>query len=125
MSGFIYKSKLVRRIEKMNIITMDTIDFQGHPIHDINRAPHLKLAVEYLIKKANEIIDKDNNYNVKLVTCKIEEALPIKLKIWVHNIKDRALFYNPDIEGQNHVHRIYFNTPYTPSIEHLIDVEEF
>lgn len=109
----------------MNQITRDNIELQNSNWDDIDRSEYLRGLTEHLIKKANEIVERDANYTIRLVQLRTETCVPMKLKIWVENIKDRKLFYNPDVKGQNHVHRIWYNSAYSPSMEHLIDVEEF
>jgi len=110
----------------VDYIHLDNIEFKGdiHNKEQVRDNSYLVRAVNQLIGRANSIVRKDDNYNIKLVECYIRYAQPIKIHVWVNNIEDRAKFYEMS-KGQNTVYRIYTSIDWYLPIEHLIDVKEF
>ena len=73
-----------------------------------------------IIGKANEIMRSHNNYTIKHVEFYIKYGRPLKLKIWVTDIKNKEAFYR---NAQGTVYNVtaednlyYYN---------FIDIEEF
>ena len=74
-----------------------------------------------VIGKANKVLKShNNNYKIHLIELTIKYGRPLKLKIWVKDIKNRKVFYG---NGQNNVYHITAldNLFYY----HFIDIEEF
>lgn len=106
------------------MITIDDISFNLTK-EQIERESYLSRAIPKLLGHLNILIDKQKaNYTVKIIEGTIRHGQPIKITVWVCEIKDRAKFYNLD-EGQNMVHRKYVSVDWFIPIEHLIDIREF
>lgn len=108
------------------MITINDIELKDNMTKEqIENDSYLSRAIPKLLGNLNLLIDREKgNYTVKMIECKIGYGQPIKITVWVTDIKDRVKFYDME-EGQNKLHLKYCAIDWFSPTEHIIDVREF